>query len=74
MIVAIIIISLAFGWLLKESRFLTIRLECGGIPSKSERVSAADDSKPLIKVIDVVFIAADFPAITGENIILGEVY
>ena len=74
MIVTILIVSLAFGWLLKESRFLTIRLPYGGIPSKSEGLSAADNSTVSIEHSKVVFIAADFPAITGQNIILGEVY
>ena len=73
MIVTILIMSLAFGWLLKESRFLTIRLPYGGIPSKSEGVLPAVNSKPSIEHSKVVFVAADFPATTGQNIILGEV-
>jgi hypothetical protein len=51
MITTIIILALAFTWLLYETKFLTIRLEYGALQSKSYSVIDTINSKALEDII-----------------------
>ncbi len=72
MLLSIIIISLAFGWLLYETKGLTVRLAYGAVQSKSSGVKAEsnDNHYNEIKEYPITFELQPFPELSGKvNII-----